>query len=125
MAQVKSILDYVTLLQRQIAPFAFIDGPIHGPVSDTGSITVTEPMCGIRVTLDPLPASLGLVPGTPDFHFDVGYVSLGDADGWFAERRLTSTVTTWQPRWAGAVTRIGYTLHSGVTGAITELRREP
>lgn len=122
--RLEGIWEYVQLLQRQIAPFAFVNGEVHGPLSGSGSITVDETIVGIRVSLDPLPSHYGLAPGTPDYHFDVGFASLGDADGWFGERRLTSIVTTWQPRWAGAVTRIGYTLSPGVTAAITELERE-
>ena len=124
-AKLEQILGYVTLIQRQIAPFAFIDGPAHAGLQNFGQIVVASPLIGVKVNLTTIPGSMGLSPGNPDFHFDCGYVSLGDADGWFAERRLSVAETVWQPRWSGAVTRIGYTLHPGVIASITELRREP
>lgn len=120
----QTILEYVRLIQRQIAPFAFIDGPSNS-VTGTGTVTVTNPLVGVRVDLVDVPGRAGLISGTPDELFDIGYVSLGDDDGWFGSQRLGKASQLWQPRWAGAVTKIGYSLTPGVSATITQLEREP
>lgn len=123
--QIQLILDMVTLIQRQIAPFAFIDGPAHTGLTASGEITISDPLIGVRVDLTTVPARAGLIVGDPDRRFDAGYVSLGDADGWFGTVPIDTDNQLWQPRWSGAVTKIGYSLTPGVVATITELRREP
>lgn len=120
-----SIMDLVTLLQRQLIPFAFIDGPSH-TVSGDGHFSISTSLVGVRVVLDtPLPSAIGSVSGDPVRLFDAGFVSLGDADGWFATRGLHQLTTNWTPRFAAAVTEVGYSIAPGITAHITELRREP
>jgi hypothetical protein len=114
----------VQLIQRQAVPFAFIDGTVHSGLSGDGELTVSVPLIGIRVDLLTIPSRAGLRVGDPDAHFDIGRVSLGDADGWFGTRVLDTDGLIWQPRWSGAVTRIGYALTPGVVADITEMRRE-
>jgi hypothetical protein len=124
-SQIDQVLQMVTLIQRQIAPFAFIDGATHSGLTGEGTITLTDTRNGIRLALGSLPPSVGSISGNPDAIFEAGYVSLGDVDGWFSTRPIRSSPMTWQPRWMGAVTRIGYSLTPGVTASITELEREP
>jgi hypothetical protein len=121
---VQQTLAMVTLLQRQIAPFAFVDGPSHAGLSGEGFITVGDTINGVRLEVTTMPSRAGLKVGAPDFRWDVGYFSLGDADGWFGSRSIDNDTVTWQPRWAGAVTRIGYALTPGVVATVTELHRE-
>lgn len=115
----------VQLIQRQIAPFGFIDGPTHSALSGAGHVSISEPLLGIRVELTTIPPSYGQSSGDPVEHFDLGFVHLGNGDEWFGSRRLEQEVNLWLPRWAGAADRIGYSLAPGVVADIVELRREP
>lgn len=114
----------VTLIQRQIAPFASIDGDSHAGLTGNGHIDVSETMLGIRVQLTTIPPNYGVSAGDPAEHFDLGWVHLGDGDQWFGERQLEQQTVIWQPRWAGMATRIGYSLSPGVVATVTELHRE-
>jgi hypothetical protein len=123
-AKINAVLEAVTLIQRQIAPFGFIDGPTHTGLSGNNHITLAAPIIGLRVNLTTIPASYGQAAGDPVEHFDLGFVHLGNGDEWFGSRRLETAVTLWLPRWAGAADRIGYSLAPGVISTITELHRE-
>lgn len=123
--QVKSILDTVTLIQRQIVPFAYVPGPVHTALSGTGSFTIANPIIGLKIDLTTIPNYIGDLAGTPDRIFDVGFVSVGDLDGYWFNRRLAMPKTVWFPKAAGAITKIGYTLQPNVIASITELVREP
>lgn len=123
-AKVEQILGYVTLIQRQISPFASIDGDAHTGLTGNGHIDVSEKMLGVRVQLTTIPNSYGREDGDPVEYFDLGFVSLGDGDQWFGQRQLDHSTVIWQPRWSGMATRIGYTLSPGVAATVTELHRE-
>lgn len=124
-SQVDQVLQMVTLIQRQIAPFAFIDGEVHSGLTGTGTFDLSDTRNGVRVALTATPGRVGVIAGEPDALFDAGYVSLGDADGWFASSPIRHSPMIWQPRWMGAVSRVGWALTPGVEASITELRREP
>lgn len=124
-AMLTRIDQLVQLVQRQIAPFASIDGPSHAGLTGNGHIDVTEKMLGVRVQLTTIPAAYGRADGDPLEYFDLGFVHLGDGDQWFGSRQLEQATSIWQPRWSGMATRIGYTLSPGVVATVTELRREP
>ena len=124
-AKLQQIMDLVTLIQRQGVPFGSIPGDVHSGLSGNNHFAVSTPMLGVQVDVTTLPASLGIESGDPQRHFDVGYVSLGNEDEWFGTRRVTNLGNIWQPRWAGMVTRVGYSFHPGVVATITELVREP
>lgn len=125
LADLQQILDLVTIIQRQGVPFAFVPGPTHTGLTGNGELVVTEPLIGIDVNVTTVPSSYGRSAGDPDFYFGLGFVALGDADGWFQTRPIEQLSMVWQPRWSGAVTRIGYTLSPGVVANINELQREP
>lgn len=124
-ARLNQILEYVTLLQRQIAPFASIDGTAHTGLSGAGHFDLTETLLGVRVSATTIPSNYGVSFGDPNEHFDLGFVSIGDGDEWWGSRPIDKATILWTPRWAGMATRIGYTLRPGVVATITELRREP
>src|SRR6266536_867622 len=120
---IEQIFELLQIMQRQLIPFAFVDGPAHAGLTGVGHFDISESMVGIRVE-STVPPALGSELGDPLRIFDLGFVALGDADGWFGERRLSQADVLWAPRWTSAVTRIGYTLAPGATATITELRRE-
>lgn len=124
-AQVLEILDAVTLIQRQIAPFAYVNGPIHSGLSGNGQIAIAKALLGLRVQLTTIPSRSGRVVGDPDHVFDVGEVSLGDADGWFYTRRIDRETLVWTPKDAQLATLIGYSIPADTVARVTELVREP
>lgn len=114
----------VTLIQRQAAPFGYVYGANHTALTGTGSIAVTG-LIGVSVDVTTLPGSYGTAAGTPPELFDVGYVTLGTADGYSTSRRIDHDGSLVLPAAAGAYTSVGYTLSPGVTVSIRELVREP
>jgi hypothetical protein len=124
LAMLQRILQMVTLVQRQAAPFAYVYGDNHEDLSGDGSISVSG-LLGVSVDVTTLPDELGRSDGTPEQLFDVGYITLGTADGWSTSRRIDHDGILMLPPAAGAFTSIGYTLTPGVVVAIRELVAEP
>lgn len=120
----QQILTTVTLLQRQIAPFAYIPGTVHSTVSGNGEFAISAALLGLRVDVPLIPTRAGVIAGDPTRYFDVGEVSLGDADGWFYRRRIDTSSLVWTPKDAQLATRIGYSIPSDVQVTITEIKRE-
>jgi hypothetical protein len=118
------ILNMVTLIQRQAVPFAYVYGANHAGLTDSDEIAA-QGLIGVSVDVTTLPDSYGRSAGTPEALFDVGFVSLGTADGWVESRRIDHDGSLVLPTSAGAFTRIGYTLAPGVEISIRELVREP
>jgi hypothetical protein len=118
------ILDMVTLVQRQAAPFAYVYGANHTALSGHGSIAASG-LIGVSVDVTTLPGSYGSRDGSPVELFDLGFVTLGTADGYETSRRIDHDGTLILPPQAGAFTAIGYSLSPGVVVAIRELIREP
>ena len=120
------ILKMVTLVQRQVAPFAYVYGDNHTSLSGDGELSPVSGLIGVSVDVTALAPSVGEAMGTPTHLFDAGFVTLGTPDGWLRPRRIDADGTLeLAPNGAGALTRIGYTLAPGVTADIRELVREP
>ena len=113
----------IQLLQRQLAPFAYVTGPVHSGLSGTGTVSV-QGILGVLLNIS-IPSRAGLVVGTPDNAFDVGWINFGTADGYELRRQLRSDSQLVFPDVAGAWTIVGYTLLPGVSMTLTELQREP
>lgn len=115
----------VNLIQRQSVPFAYVYGDNHAGLTGDGELAVSG-LLGVSVDCVTLPTSVGATSGTPEHLFDVGFVTLGTADGWLQSRRIDADGTLELARpGVGAITRVGYTLAPGVEVAIRELVREP
>ncbi len=117
------ILKMVTLIQRQIAPFAYLTGTVHTGLTGNGQIAVSG-LLGVAVSITLLPARAGRTLGNPDELYDVGWINVGTADGWGPRQFISSTPFILRPV-AGDVTLIGYSIPADVTATITELVREP
>jgi hypothetical protein len=117
-----AILSMVTLLQRQLAPFAHILGESNA-VTGRGTIGV-QGLLGVKVDLTSIPDSYGVAVGSPDAHFDVGWLSISTADGLLDQHRITAALETWFPRSMSDATILGYSLAPGVTATITSVVRE-
>lgn len=123
MAQVAQILDFVTLLQRQKAPFGYVPGVRHNGLAGNGQFAISG-LVGVSVILSVLPAYIGNIAGDPAELFDVGFVTLGTADGWHRSVRIEHSPTLILPI-EGSETLLGYTLKPGVVVDVLELVREP
>lgn len=120
---VASILNLVTLLQRQLAPFATVHGTAHTGLSGNGQFAV-QGLVGLAVDLTTTPSRAGVTSGDPDQIYDVGWVNVGTADGWGPRHFISSDPFLLSPV-AGDVTLVGYSIPDDVTLTITELVREP
>lgn len=118
------ILNLVTLTQRQIAPFATIDGAVHTGLSGNGEINV-QGLIGIRIDLTTIPTRVGSQAGDPATIFDVGWIRFGDASSWSPRYRIDADPWIVLPSSAGIYTRVGYSIPADVVATITEIIREP
>lgn len=118
------ILEYVTLIQRQNAPFAYVAGTAHPGLSGAGSITI-QGLIGAKVDVTTLPSSYGRAGTDPTQYFELGFVSFGTPDGWPTGYRVEHDPTLMFPARCGLYTQLDYDLAPGVVVTITELLREP
>lgn len=122
MALLQQILQMITLVQRQAAPFGYVPGAVHPGLFGHGELTVYS-LLGVTVDLTLVPNWYGYSDGNPDRHHDLGWLSVGTADGWQQPVRITTD--GFYLKCSGEITRIGYTLSPGVIATITERKREP
>jgi len=123
--QVQQILQMVTLIQRQAAPFGYVYGDNHTGLTGHGSFAVSS-LIGVSVDVTTLPSSYGRIDAaSPAEYFDLGFITLGTADGYEHSRRIDHDGTLLIPPGAGLFTAVGYSLSPGVEVAIRELVREP
>lgn len=118
------ILENVRLMQRQLAPFAYVSGTAHAGLSGAGVFDI-QGLIGIKVNVTTLPSSLGLAGSSPTEHFDLGYLTFGTDDGYPHSIRLERSQQLELPARCSAFTHLAYDLHPGVVVTITELVREP
>lgn len=123
-AKLNSILEMVTLIQRQSVPFSYIHGTSHPGLSGEGSFSV-QGILGLAVSVTTLPSRAGSVEGIPDTLFDIGWLNLGTEDGWLRRQRITSTEWLLLPEDMSVITEVGYTIPADVEITIDELVREP
>jgi hypothetical protein len=122
--QLEIILGYVKLIQRQIAPFAYVPGVVHANVTGLGEFAVSG-LIGLKLQPTAIPSPIGSELGDPTEYFEMGWYSWGTADGFSARERLTHSPQVSLPADAGAYTRIGFSFPPGLAVTITELLREP
>jgi len=119
-----SILQAVTLIQRQVAPFGYIASTVHSGITGAGELAV-QGLLGVKVLPTTIPTPIGVEFGDPLEYFDMGWIAWGNADGFSARERITHAPFTSLPAAAGQYTKIGYTLAPGMVASFTELVREP
>jgi hypothetical protein len=118
------ILQLVTLIQRQSAPFAYLLGTAHAGLSGNGQFAV-QGLIGIKVSVTTVPGRAGLVVGDPNTLFGLGWVQVGTADGFGDRMFIDSNPDIMLPLDMGAMTLVGYSIPPDVVVTITELVREP
>lgn len=112
----------VQLMQRQIAPFAYILGESDSGLSGNGSIGV-QGILGVKVDITTAPDRLGLESGEPIAIWEAGWINIGTPDGYGPRHFITSDPFVLMPV-SGAATVIGYSIPDDVTVTITQLVRE-
>lgn len=120
----QQILGYVTLLQRQMAPFAYVPGALHSSLSGNGELSV-QGLLGVKVTPHSIPPGAGVDTGDPDTLWLDSWINWGNPDGWTTREFLRSAPHVSLPNLAGQYTKIGYTLRPGLVVDVLELVREP
>lgn len=119
-----AILAMVTLLQRQSTPFAYIVSTAHTLLSGNAQFAV-QGLIGLAIAITTLPTRAGVQAGDPNTLWDVGWIDVGTADGWFSRTFLKTNPQVVFPPDMGAVTLVGYSIPADVVVTITELVREP
>lgn len=122
-AKLDQILGYVQLMQRQIAPFAYIAGTVHTGLTGSGQISV-QGLVGAKILVTTMPSYVGEEAGDPTEYFELGWFAWGTADGFRTREFLTHAPHLTLPEQAGALTLLGYSWSPGVVVTITELVRE-
>lgn len=117
-----SILQMVTLVQRQIAPFAYVHGEVDAGISGNGVIAV-QGILGVKVDVTTAPGRLGVEAGDPVAIWDAGWINIGTADGFGPRHFISSDPFVLMPV-SGAATFIGYSIPADVVVTITQLVRE-
>ena len=122
-AGIQAILQAVTLIQRQLAPFAYVAGAVHAGLSGGGTITV-QGLLGLSVAVTTIPARAGEVAGDPMELYGVGWLNIGTPDGFGPRIWISSSPMLVLPI-SSTATVIGYSIPADVVITITELVREP
>jgi hypothetical protein len=114
----------VTLIQRQHVPFAYIAGTAHGPLHGSGEFNLDDVVLGLQVDVTGIDDTVGVAAGDPTRLFNVGYLAVGDADGFWCSKQITSEHQLFFPQSAGAATKVGWSTNAGASITVTELKRE-
>ena len=120
----QALMQLVTLIQRQTAPFSYVLGTAHAGLSGNGSFSV-QGLLGCKVQIDAFSSQVGLEGGDPDVVWQGGWINWGNADGVSPRQFIASSPMVSLPTAAGQFTSVHYSLPPGVVVTITELVREP
>lgn len=121
--KLQALLNLLTSMQRFHVPFGYLLGAPHVGLSGTGAFAVSRNV-GYQVTVTANPPTKRTSPGNPSYIFDLGWISVSDADGMIEEKRITQTSFLWFPRMGQLGTSFNYFLQSGVTVSVTEINPE-
>lgn len=114
----------VDLIQRQAAPFAYIEDDAITGLTGHGHVDV-QGLLGCLITIEELPDDAGLVDGDTQEVFADSWINWANASDATPREWIRGFSQLSFPRNAGVYTRISYTLRPGVQIAITPLVREP
>ena len=113
----------VTLIQRQLAPFAYVGGASHTGLTGAGVLTIPS-LQGVKITLTTQPGYVGEEFGDPLELFDVGWFAWGTPDGYLGREFISHNPQLSFPAKSEQYTRFGYSLNPGVVATIQELYAE-
>jgi hypothetical protein len=120
----EQLLSLVTIIQRQIVPFAYVPGAVHAGLTGDGTFLVPH-IVGVQVDVTVFPPAIGHAGDDPIEYFDLGFLTLGTAEGFDHSLRMDHQHQVHFPPRASLYTKIGYQITPGATVTITELLREP
>lgn len=121
--QLNSILQLLTIVQRNLAPFAYVPGASHAGLTGNGTLTI--PSCiGVLITMTTIPGWIGSETGAPLEYFEAGWFSWGNPSGYTAREWISHSPQLSFPATAEQYTRLGYSLKPGVIATIQELYAE-
>ena len=120
------VSDSVELLQRQVAPFAFIEGTAHNGLTGEGEITFTTTIVGIRLqVVDSLEGTVSVYAGHPETLFNLGWFRWGNGASWRDRQFIDAETILSTPYAASSCTKLAYSLPPGTEVDVVELWREP
>jgi len=122
-AKFDALLAMVTLIQRQVAPFAYVSGQVHSALTGTGTFSLASSL-GLLLNVS-VPARAGRDAGTPETVFNCGWINFATLDGYGERFFITTESQIVLPRLPGLYTDVGYSFAPDVTVTATELAREP
>lgn len=97
-------------------------GTAHS-LSGSGSVAIASPI-GLKIALATLPAFVSRRDGTPLEYSSLGWLAIGNADGYLPRMVLHHAAQLAYPV-ADGMTLLGYSLKSGTTATVTELLAVP
>lgn len=122
--RVSQIGTAVTQLQRWGKPFGYIYGQEHPNLVGTGQLPIAR-LLGMSVYVVTPPPNEPVLPGNPPYLWDVGWMSINDANGMIEEKRITRSGFDWLPRDMPIATSFNYALNPGVVLTVREVLPEP
>ena len=123
LALLNQILTLLTLIQRQLVPFAYVLGAVHSAISGSGILTVSQ-LVGMKIELTTVSTVVGLETADPDELFEAGWISWGSVDGFEKREFISKNPYISFPPNAQILDRFSYNLRPGVVARFTELERE-
>jgi hypothetical protein len=123
-AGLSSTLELVTLQQRYGLPFAYIRGATHANAVGPGGFAVSR-LLGIDAVATFPADGHQVLEGNPPYVMSRSWMSLTNADGLLAEKRIVRRSTIWLPKEMAEATQFNYSLEPGVVVNFTELEAEP
>lgn len=101
---------------------AYSKGTVHGGLSGTGAFGISG-VDGFEVQIiNPGPSPRAL-EGNPPYQWNGGWLSVNNADGMLAEKRITQLSFVWLPDGVRLGTSVGFYCPPGVIITVTELHR--
>jgi hypothetical protein len=122
-ARLQIVNGYVQLVQRQIVPFASVPGTNRPGLAGSGTFVV-QGILGLSVDITTLPSAYGQLLANPTLLIDIGWIAIGNADGWLPAHRIQHDKQLIFPENAAMLTQVAYHLRPGVVVSILEIHRE-
>jgi hypothetical protein len=92
----------------------------HVGLAGSGVVLTQPATRSLRVTVTTFPADVQTDPGSPEYFFNLGFVTINDADGFVRSQRLVFEHQTYPCR--ASTTGFGYTLRGGTVINVEELQ---
>jgi hypothetical protein len=92
----------------------------HPGLTDNGFLNLQPGTAAIRVTIQAFPPDVSVDPGTPEYFFNVGFITINDIQGFVKSARLVFEFQTY--KLPSSRTGLGWTLRPGAQIMIEELQ---